>query len=541
MGYNKSTKELIKSVNGSRQNRINQDFSKLNLSDRRNLLESFHPDHIQDKKRKLRIGPNTGDQLAHELVNILESYSFIDPKNIDLDKHDFEVDVLVVGAGGAGISAAIESFHAGANVMLVTKLRLGDANTVMAQGGIQAADKENDSPITHYLDVMGGGHFTNTPALVKALTESAPETISWLENLGVIFDKKDDGEMITIHGGGTSRKRMHSARDYTGLEILRVIRDEFLNFKIPYLEFCSTVELIKDVKGNIAGALLYNMETQQIHVCKAKTVILATGGMGRLHVQNFPCSNHYGATADGIALASRAGVPFVFMNSIQYHPTGAAYPEQILGLLVTEKVRGLGAQLVNADGERFIYELLPRDIVSSVIIKEVGERKKGVMADSGIQGVWLDSPLIDMIHGKGTARNILPAMYTQYEKFGIKIDEEPILVYPTQHYQNGGLKINEEGQTNIANLFAAGEVSGGIHGENRLMGNSLLDILVFGRRAGKRAARLSKQIVLDKLTLRHVVEHNKKMDELDISKECKSPILLPSYNHFTINSAKYGT
>ncbi len=529
MSYYNLFEDGIKQVEATREERLGKTFDALDLKGRDELLKAFHPDFIAKEKRALRIGPNKQDSIAHEIADIVESYSFIDPDKINLDKIEYDVDVLVIGAGGAGLTAAIEAHKANANVLLVSKLRLGDANTVMAQGGIQAADKENDSPAQHYLDVMGGGHFTNIPELVKELTESAPETIRWLENLGAMFDKKDDGEMVSIHGGGTSRKRMHSARDYSGLEILRVVRDEFLNLQIPYKDFCSTVELIKDTSGKIAGAVLYNMETGHLFVCRAKTVILATGGLGRLHIQGFPCTNHYGATGDGIVLGNRAGAPFVFMNAIQYHPTGVAFPEQMLGLLVTEKVRGLGAHLLNCDGERFIYELQPRDIVASGIIREVKGRKKGVKTPSGMEGVWLDSPIIEKIRGKGTIQKELPAMYKQYEKFGIKMDEQPILIYPTQHYQNGGLRINAKAQTNIENLFAAGEVSGGIHGENRLMGNSLLDILVFGRKAGKNAAELSKNIKLESLTLQHVKEHNEGLKALGVPEEKVSPILLPTY------------
>lgn len=530
MSYTKQLTGLIENVEKTREARIEQKVEPLNLAAREKLLTDYHPDYIESGKRALRYGPNKGDKIAHEIADVLEAYSFINPDLINLGNADDDVDVLVIGAGGAGMAAAIEASQAGAKVLLITKLRLGDANTVMAQGGIQAADKAVDSPVRHYLDVMGGGHFTNDPELVRTLTENAPETIHWLEELGVIFDKKSSGELKTIHGGGTSRKRMHSSRDYSGLEICRVIRDKFLNSHIPYHNFTSVVEFIKDDSGKIGGVVTYNMDMHKYSVCRAKTIIIATGGIGRLHIQNFPCSNHYGATGDGIVLGYRAGLPLRFMHAIQYHPTGAAYPNQMLGILVTEKVRGLGAQLVNCDGERFIYELQSRDVVASGIIREVQGRGKGVPTAFGVEGVWLDSPLIDSVHGVGTVQKELPAMYKQFEKFGIKIDQQPILVYPTQHYQNGGIKINTYAQTDISNLYAAGEVSGGIHGENRLMGNSLLDILVFGRRAGKHAAESAKQINLGKLSLDFVREHNEEMKKLDVPASRKSPILLPTYD-----------
>lgn len=529
MSYPQHIQNLIPLVESTRGERIGQAFDQLDLAQRKTLLTECHPDYIDSQKKSLRIGPNTGDRIAKEVVDLLESYSLVDPDRLNLNSIDFDVDVLVVGAGGAGLSAAIEAHKAGAKVLLATKLRLGDSNTVMAQGGIQAADKADDTPVIHYKDVMGGGHFTNDPNLVRTLTEKGPATVHWLESLGVMFDKADDGEMVTIHGGGTSRKRMHSAKDYSGLEIIRCVRDEFINLKIPYLEFCAASELIKDTNGQIAGAVLRNMETGQLHLCRAKTVVLATGGMGRLHIQGFPCSNHYGATADGIVLGYRAGVPFCFLQAIQYHPTGAIYPEPILGLLVTEKVRGLGAQLLNKHGQRFVYELQPRDIVAAAIIQEVKVRHNGVNISEGRDGVWLDSPIIDQIHGKGTVQNELPAMYRQYAKLGIRIDEEPILIYPTQHYQNGGLTITPNAQTHYANLFAAGEVAGGIHGENRLMGNSLLDIFVFGRTAGQQAAATAKTISLGPLTLDHVRQHNQLIAKLAIEQGRQAPILLPSY------------
>ena len=216
------------------------------------------------------------------------------------------MDVLVIGGGGAGACAAIEADEAGAKVMIVTKLRIGDANTMMAEGGIQAADKESDSPVQHYLDAFGGGHFAARPELLRRLVMEAPDAIQWLNNLGVMFDKDADGRMITTHGGGTSRKRMHACKDYSGAEIMRTVRDEVLNRKIPVVEFTSAVELLKDENGQVAGAVLLNMETGDYLVAKAKTVVIATGGAGRLHYQNFPTSNHYGATADGLILGYRA-------------------------------------------------------------------------------------------------------------------------------------------------------------------------------------------------------------------------------------------
>jgi succinate dehydrogenase/fumarate reductase flavoprotein subunit len=353
--------------------------------------------------------------------------------------------------------------------------------------------------------------------------------ISWLQDLGAMFDKETDGTYITIHGGGTSRKRMHAARDYSGAEIMRTLKDEVHNRGIEVVEFTSAIELLKDKEGKCAGAVLYNMETEEHFICRAKATIIASGGAGRLHVQGFPTSNHYGATADGLVMAYRAGAPFVFMDAIQYHPTGAAFPEQILGLLVTEKVRGMGAQVLNANGDQFVYPLETRDVESSAIIRECVDRGKGVTTPTGMVGVWLDSPLIDIKHGPGTIKKTLPAMVRQYERCNIDMTKDPVLIYPTQHYQNGGIKINADAESEVPNLFVAGEASGGVHGRNRLMGNSLLDILVFGRRAGKNAAARAKETRIGQLTLEHVGQYHEELRSAGIPKERISPMLLPDY------------
>jgi succinate dehydrogenase / fumarate reductase flavoprotein subunit len=380
---------------------------------------------------------------------------------------------------------------------------------------------------------MGGGQFKNDPELVERLVKDAPIAIQWLEKLGVMFDKEPDGTMVTIHGGGTSRKRMHSMRDYSGGESMKTLRDEILNREIEIIEFSPAVELLTESVGSgkfkCTGTILYNMETREHIIVRAKIVILATGGSGRLHIQNFPTTNHYGATADGLVMAYRAGAKMSFLDTVQYHPTGAAYPEQIVGLLITEKVRGLGANLVNSDGDRFIYELETRDTEAAAIIRECSERGFGVTTPSGMQGVWLDSPMIDVIHGEGTVIKLLPAMFRQFHRFGIDISRDPMLIYPTQHYQNGGIIINGNSETQVQNLYAAGETAGGIHGRNRLMGNSLLDILVFGRAAGLSAAEKIKSIKPGKLTLKHVEAYHKELDKIKHKSEARTPILLPDY------------
>jgi len=335
--------------------------------------------------------------------------------------------------------------------------------------------------------------------------------------------------MVTTHGGGTSRKRMHAAKDYTGAEIMRVLRDEVQNRGIPVVDFTSAIEIIKDENGKAAGAVLMNMETGEILVARAKAVVIATGGAGRMHYQGFPTSNHYGATADGLVLAYRAGAPLLYAHTLQYHPTGAAFPSQIFGALVTEKVRSIGAQLINANGEAFMYPLETRDVCASAVIREC-RRGNGVLTDEGGHGIWLDSPMIELIHGEGTIEKRIPAMMRMYLKYGIDMRKEPILIYPTLHYQNGGIKIGENGMSGVENLFVAGEAVGGIHGENRLMGNSLLDIIVFGRNAGVHAAEVAKNIEkAKKLSLDHVNAFMEEMKEAGIETDLVSPKLLPDY------------
>ncbi len=529
MAYESYMRDSILKVEATRERRLKEVFPRLTAQQIDELLHKYHPDYKKGALRVLKVGPNKGEQVLNEVADLLEAYPRIDAKNFNLTRPDYECDVLVIGGGGAGAAAALLANEKGAKVLIVTKLRLGDANTMMAQGGIQAADKANDSPAIHYLDVMGGGHFDNFPELVRALVMDAPEVIKWHEDLGIMYDKDAQGTMQTIHGGGTSRKRMHAARDYTGAEIMRVLRDEIRNRKIPYIEFSPVVELVLDEEGKCAGGIIYNMETKEYFLIKAKATVIATGGFGRLHIQGFPTTNHYGATADGLVLAYRVGARVVFMDTAQYHPTGVAYPEQILGLLITEKVRGVGAQLVNVDGEQFIYPLETRDVVSSGIIRECWDRKKGIETPSGVRAVWLDTPLIERLKGPGTIVKELPAMYRQFMRFGIDMTKEPILTFPTLHYQNGGIVINDRCETSIPGLFVAGEASGGVHGRNRLMGNSLLDVNVFGRRAGISAAAYAKKAKIKRLTLNHIKNYERKLKAAGIKPIRKSPILLPDY------------
>ena len=526
--YPEKFQESIRMVEAKRAANAAMEPVRMTADEKDQLLRAYHPDYREDQFEKLKVGENKGDKCPHELAQMLEAHARVHAGDVDLEHPAYDTDVLIIGAGGAGCAAAIEANEAGADVLICTKLRPGDANTMMAEGGIQAADKENDSPMQHFLDAYGGGHFAAKKELVYKLVTEAPEDIQWLNKLGVEFDKEPDGTMVTIHGGGTSRKRMHAGRDYTGMEIMRTLRDEVLNRKIPILDFTAAIEILKDEEGKAAGAVFVNMETDELIVVRAKTVILATGGAGRMHYQGFPTSNHYGATADGLVLGYRAGAKLLYEDTLQYHPTGAAYPEQIFGALVTEKVRALGAKLVNSEGTVFVHPLETRDVEAAAIIRETGDRGKGVDTGHG-KAVWLDSPMIELLHGEGTIEARIPAMYRMFLKRGIDMRKEPVLVYPTLHYQNGGLEINTECMTTVENLYAAGEVTGGVHGRNRLMGNSLLDVIVFGRDAGREAGKKSKEVKLGKLSLDHVAKFEEELKAAGVETDKVSPKLLPNY------------
>ena len=526
--YNEQMMLSLKKVEANRAANTEFQPRRMTADEKDELLRTYHPDYRVDQFSELVIGPNKGERVPHELAALLQAESRIRGVKLDLENPDYDTDVLIIGGGGAGASAAIEADKAGARVTVVTKLRMGDANTMMAEGGIQAADKPNDSPAQHYIDAFGGGHFAAKPELLEKLVCEAPEAIQWLSDLGVEFDKMPDGTMITTHGGGTSRKRMHAAKDYSGAEIMRTLRDEVLCRNIPVIDFTAAVELILDEKGNAAGAVLMNMETEELLVARAKTVIIATGGAGRLHYQGFPTSNHYGATADGLVLAYRVGAKLLYPDTLQYHPTGAAFPEQIFGALVTEKVRSLGAKLVNADGEVFMHPLETRDVSAASIIRECSARGKGVKTGAG-EAVWLDTPMIEIIGGEGTIERRIPAMMRMFGKYGIDIRRQPILVYPTLHYQNGGIDISANGESGVHNLFVAGEAVGGIHGRNRLMGNSLLDVIVFGRNAGKSAAQRATEVKVGRLTLDHIERFASEIASASLPESMTSPLLLPDY------------
>ena len=540
MGYTQELLELIKQVEKTRPERVvrkkaGEEFRALTLDERKDRLEKYHPDYRAGGLRELTMGPSKGYALAKEIADQFESRSRVDPEKVNLDEVHYDTDVLVIGGGGAGTAAALMAQEKGARVIIATKLRHGDANTMMAEGGMQAATKSwKDSPYYHYLDVLGGGHFENDPELVKTMVTEAPKTIGWLEKLGCMFNKWEDGKLFTLHGAGTCRKRMHYAGDLTGAEIMRTLRDEARNRHkdIGVLEFSPAVELLMDDKGHCSGAVLYNLETEEYFLVKARAVVMATGGCGRLHIQGFMTTNHYGATGDGLVLGYRLGVGVRFLHATQYHPTGAVFPEQAEGLLITEKVRGAGANLVNIDGDQFVFEREPRDIESASIIQECTTVGKGVPipGQAGKFGVWLDSPMIDMLEGEGTVEREFPAKFILFKRYGIDIAKQPMLIYPTLHYQNGGLEYKPDCSTTVPGFFVAGEVGGGVHGANRLMGNSLLDVTVFGRLAGESAGEYIKgRGDIGTLNVDHVSRYHKELEEAGIETDRVSPMVLPDY------------
>ena len=529
MDYYSGLYDSLEKVKASRTRRKAQQIPKLTPEEKQSLLEEYHPDYRVAGFREIRLGQNKGEMAPRELVELLEAPSRLKGIPLDLAHPHHRVDVLVIGGGGGGSAAALMARDEGAKVLMATKLRHGDSNTIMAEGGIGAATRPDDSPAIHYVDTIRGGRFANVPELVRALVTDAPRVVAWLERLGVLFDRVEDGNILTHPPAGHSRPRSHSCRDMTGLEIMRVLQDEMRNAQIPVLEFSPVVELLTDPNGACAGAVLLNLDTRRHVIVHAKKTILATGGIGRLHIQGFPTTNHYGATADGLVVAYRAGARLLYVDSIQYHPTGVVWPEQMLGLLISEHLRAKGAQLVDREGGRFINELETRDAISSAIIRACTAQERGVPTPGGRQGIWLDTPLIELLHGRGTIERQFTGIHHRFRKFGIDVTQMPILIYPAQHYQNGGVAIDAWSATTIPNLYAVGEVAGGVHGRNRLGSNSLVDILVFGRRAGHRAAETLRPEWPGPARLDHLQAYHAELERLGIQQTMPAPLLLPDY------------
>ncbi|MDH5458774.1 MAG: FAD-binding protein [Nitrospinota bacterium] len=515
-------KESLDKVARTRTERMTQPAPSISDDEAQQLIKEYHPDYVGNE-RKIHVGPNAdSDAFPMELADLLESDSPL-PKDFQ-PSVDVETDVLIIGGGGAGVTAALGLADSGLTVHLATKLRLGDANTVMAEGGIQAALGVDDSTRRHFADSYVGGHGKNDTGLLRHLCEEGPAGIRWLTHLGTLFDQNDDGSFRFRKGGGTSTPRVLACRDYTGLEIMRVLKSAVMSSATHVLEHHAAVELTDDGKDRVTGAVLWNTQTGKLATVSARAVILATGGSGQLRLQGYPTSNHLGATGDGLILAYRQGCSLVFPGSHQYHPSGSSFPEALVGQLVTESIRSAGAQILNADGERFIDEMTFRDVVAAGIIREVMEGR-GVEAPTGRRGVWLDTPLIEQTKGEGTLAHQFPGLIHRFKRYGIDPATQPLLIYPTLHYQNGGIRIDTECRTERTGLWAAGEVTGGIHGTNRLMGNSLLDIIVFGRRVSESV----RQNITERgtMTLTRLSQYRDALSGLPHKPEATAPQLYP--------------
>jgi len=501
------------------------------------LLSRHHPDFDANARAMLAVGANRGEPCSAELARQLQSNALID--DMDLAGAPLtSTDVLIVGGGGAGCAAALTASSRGAKVILATKLRLGDSNTVMAEGGIQAAVGSDDSPQLHFEDTLRAGHHCGEPELVAQMVMDGPDVIRWLIQMGMMFDLADErplgGTLLRKKAGGASAARVLSYRDYTGLEMMRVLRESVdLDPNVSVWNRCPVVELLSDDYGRCVGAVIYNLEWHSFMLVRAGTVILATGGSGRLHLSDFPTSNHYGATADGLVLAYRIGARLRELDSFQYHPTGIAYPSHLAGTLISEGVRSAGAALINGLGERFVDELKPRDIVAAAILRECAEGR-GIVRD-GCVGVFLDTPMLEA-RNPGILQKRFVTLTHLARKCGVDPAREPLLVHPTLHYQNGGAVIDRDGATNVPGLFCVGEISGGIHGRNRLMGNSLLDILSFGRRAGAKAAERAGNAPPGRADIGHLYEWQRQLVATGLPLDVKGPQLFPPYAHFDLRS-----
>lgn len=507
------------------------------LADKQGLLDAHHPDYRPGSRVPLAIGANRGEQCPLALARLLQSNSQVDDADL-AGAPVVNTDVLVIGAGGAGCAAAITAAEQGVRVLLATKLRSGDSNTVMAEGGIQAAVGDDDSLQQHFEDTLRTGHFCADRTLVARLAESGPETIRWLISQGMLFDLAEGGPMggklLRKKPGGASRARILSYRDYTGLEMMRVLREAVeLEPRITLWNRCPLVELLSDENGQCVGAVLYNLERHGFILVRASRVILATGGAGRLHLNDFPTSNHYGATADGLVLAYRIGARLRELDSFQYHPTGLAWPSHLLGGLISEAARSAGAWLVNGEGQRFIDELQPRDVVAAAILRECAEGR-GIERD-GLTGVFLDTPGLER-RFPSLLRQRLVSLCHLAARSNINPTREPLLVRPTLHYQNGGVVIDEFGATTVPGLYCAGEVSGGIHGRNRMMGNALLEIITFGRRAGAHAASTAESKPAPKVGLFHLYDWQRQLTLAGLPVDVRGPLLFPPYGNFDLRA-----
>ncbi len=448
----------------------------------------------------------------------------------------FEHDVLVIGAGGAGLRAAIEASAAGVKVGLVCKSLLGKAHTVMAEGGMAAAMgnvDDRDNWRVHFSDTMRGGQYVNNWRMAELHAKEAPDRVKELEAWGAVFDRTKDGKILQRNFGGHRYPRLAHVGDRTGLELIRTLQDHGIHQGIEVFMEHTIVTLLKD-GDRVSGALCYERERGRFKLLKAKAIVIATGGIGRAYKIT---SNSWEYTGDGQSLAYHAGAELMDMEFVQFHPTGMIWPPSVMGLLVTEGVRGEGGVLKNKEGKRFMFddipdnyknqtadnpeegwryvqgdknarrppELLTRDHVARCIMREV---KAGRGSPHG--GVFLDIAWIKekLPNAAEHIKRKLPSMYHQFMQLAnLDITKEPMEIGPTTHYIMGGIRVNGDTQmSTIPGLFAAGEAAAGLHGANRLGGNSLSDLVVFGKRAGEYAAKFAKEKGAGNINLAEVEE-----------------------------------
>jgi len=434
-----------------------------------------------------------------------------------------EHDVLVIGAGGAGLRAAIEASGQGASVGLICKSLLGKAHTVMAEGGVAASlanVDDRDNWRVHFSDTMRGGQYLNNPRMAELHAREAPERVRELETWGALFDRTPDGRILQRNFGGHKYPRLAHVGDRTGLEMIRTLQDHGIHQGVSvYMEITVVALLVDD--GRVVGTFCYQRERGRFMVFKAKAVVLATGGVGRAFKVT---SNSWEYTGDGHALAYNVGADLIDMEFVQFHPTGMVWPPSVAGILVTEGVRGEGGVLKNSDGKRFMFddipelyknqtadnedegwrytqgdrdarrppELLTRDHVARCIVREIREGRGSPHGGVYLDIAWIGQHLRD--HEAHIKRK-LPSMYHQFQQLaGIDITKVPMEVGPTTHYTMGGIRVDADTQmSTVPGLFAAGECAAGLHGANRLGGNSLSDLLVFGKRAGEHAAAFAAE------------------------------------------------
>lgn len=440
------------------------------------------------------------------------------PKNTkNLAVETLSIDILIIGAGGAGLRAAIEAHNAGAKVLVVSKEDLGGAHTNKAMGGLNVAIKAPATPEQHYNDTVNGGWHLNNHTLAKIFSEEMPERIYDLERYGVKFDRLPDGSFYTWAGGKQSAPLNLCAGDYTGREIMNGLVAEIKRLKISYLDNHFVTKLYKEGK-KVVGAHVMDMKTGKFQIVNAKATIMATGGLGMLYETN---SNDESNTGEGFALALDVGANLSDMEMIQFHPTGMAWPQSVRGKLITEKVRGHGGKLLNKNGERFMtcyqpqrMELAGRDEVTRAIYQEIKEGR----------GTEHSAVYLDVTHwAQNDAEKLVPDVLQNHLEIGVDIRRQKMEITPTMHYVMGGIRITEWGETNVPGLYAAGEVTSSIHGANRLGGNSLGETQVFGRRVGIRASEDVKKQKPAIIPENHIAKELKRISEIQARKKGPKP------------------